>query len=195
MPRTQDFQPDRFDDLLAWLDRDRESASAIYLDVRDSLFRIFVWNQCADPEGMTDEVIDRVTRQVLDLRDKFEGNPKLFFYGVANNLIREYRKKLKYSVPLDAIDMASHSSRDAEDDTAEMREDCLMMCLAKLSQDKRDLLLSYYSRDKQAKITHRAELARQQGISIEALRVRMLRLRGKLEECIEICLEQKKTRI
>jgi len=190
MPRNSDFPPERFDDLLAWLNPDRELASSTYLNLRNSLLRIFAWNRCADPEGMTDETFDRVARQVPKLRETFKGNPRLFFYGVANNLIKEYRKKVNSHIPIEGIDLAEDPPQEVEDETAERRRECLSRCLRKLPEEKRELILTYYAKEKQAKIIHRAEMARQLGVSIEALRVRMLRIRGALEDCIEQCLDE-----
>jgi RNA polymerase sigma factor (sigma-70 family) len=194
MPRNSDVPPERFDDLLAWLNPDRDLASSVYLNLRQSLLKIFAWNQCADPEGMTDEAFDRVARQVPLLKDTFEGNPKLFFYGVAKNLIKEYRKKVKSYVPIEGIELAGDPPQELEEETSQMRNECLSRCLRKLPKEKRDLILTYYAKEKQAKIIHRAEMAGQLGISIEALRVRMLRIRSSLEECIEICLDHLKAR-
>ena len=190
MPRNSDFPPERFEELLAWLSPDRELASSIYLSLRHTLLRIFTWNRCADPEGMTDETFDRVVRQIHILRETFEGNPKLFFYGVANNLIKEYRKKVKSYVSMEGIELAEDPPQEIEEETSERRHECLSKCLRKLPSEKRALILSYYAKEKQAKIIHRAEMARQLGVSIEALRVRMLRIRGNLEECIEQCLDE-----
>ena len=190
MPRNSDFRPERLDDLLAWLNPDRELAITTYLNLRQALTRIFAWNRCVDAEGMTDEVVDRVIRQIDHLRDTFEGNPKLFFYAVANNLIKEYQKKVKSHVPIDDIELAGDTPREPDAETPDMREECLSKCLQKLPKEKRELILNYYGKEKRAKIVHRAEMARQLGISIETLRVRMLRIRGSLEECIERCLDQ-----
>ncbi len=190
MPRNSDFPPDRFGDLLTWLNSDRELAVSVYLDLRHSLLRIFLWNRCADPEGMTDEAFDRVARQVPRLRETFEGNPKLFFYGVAKNLVREYRKKVRSHVSIEGIELVE-APRQEEEESSGKRSECLSKCLRKLPKDKRDLILAYYAREKQAKIVHRAEMARQLGCSIETLRVRMLRTRVSLEECIEICLDER----
>ena len=190
MPRKSEFPPERFDDLLAWLNPDRELAGSIYLNLRHSLLRIFAWNRCSDPEGMTDETFDRVARQAHILRETYEGNPKLFFYGVANNLIKEYRKKIKSYTSLEGVEPAQDASQEFEEETLERRRECLGECLEKLPKEKRDLILAYYSKEKQVKIIHRAEMARRLGISIEALRVRMLRIRGDLEDCIERCLDE-----
>ena len=190
MPRNSEFLPERFDDLLAWLNQDRELASSAYLNLRNSLLRIFAWNQCADPEGLTDETFDIVARQVPTLRERYEGNPRLYFYGVANNLIKEYRKKANSHVPLEGIDLAGDPPQEVQEESSERRRECLTRCLRKLPKEKRALILTYYAKEKSAKIIHRAEMARQLGVSIEALRVRMLRIRGNLEECIEQCLDE-----
>lgn len=190
MPRNSDFPPDKFNDLLAWLNPDREQASFVYLDIRRSLLKIFAWNRCVDPEGMTDETFDRVARQIHTLRESYEGNPRLFFYGVANNLIKEYRKKIKTHVPMEGIELPEPPPQEVEEETFEKLRECLTKCLRKLPKDKRDLILAYYAKEKQAKINHRAAIARQLGVSIETLRVRMLRIRSGLEECIQRCLDE-----
>jgi RNA polymerase sigma factor (sigma-70 family) len=192
MPRKSDIPPERFNDLLAWLDPNPESAGSTYLDVQDSLVRIFAWRKSADPEGMVDEVFDRVCRRLPELAREFDGNPRVYCYAVANNLIKEYQKTLKLNVPIDDVDIAGDMPTNTEDPTPEFREECLDDCLQKLPERKRALVLSYYSKDKHAKIAHRAEMAGQLGISIETLRVRMSRMRRTLEACIELCLERRR---
>ena len=190
MPRNSDVPPESFNEILAWLDPDRQIAGTIYVQLRHDLAKIFVWNKCADPEGLTDEVMDRVARKVLHLRETFEGDPRLFFYGVAKNLIKESPKKVKTHVSLDDTDLPAISATDI-DETAEMREECLNSCLQSLSSEKRALILAYYAKEKQAKIDHRTELAQQLGTSVETLRVRAHRIRATLEECILRCLKRK----
>jgi RNA polymerase sigma factor (sigma-70 family) len=189
MPKNSEIPPESFDEILAWLNPIRELAAGSYVDLRHALVRIFSWNRCADPEGMTDEVFDRVARQIHRLRDTFEGNPKLFFYGVANNLIKEYQKKVKSQVDIEDVELPGSPPQEAEEETTLMREECLRACLQGLTTEKRELILAYYSREKQAKITHRTEMAGKLGVSLETLRVRMYRIRAALEECIERCLE------
>lgn len=190
MARDSAIPPESFDEILAWLNPDRNVAGSIYVDLRHRLAKIFAWYHCPDPEGLTDEVFDRVARKVHDLRQTFVGDPKLYFYGVARNLIKEVPKEVKKQVPLQDIEPASNPVTEAHVEMATMREDCLRHCLQKLSDAKRELIIAYYTKDKQAKIDHRTELARRQGISVEALRVQVFRIRGTLEECIERCLDR-----
>ena len=192
MPQSSAPSSERFNELLAWLHQNSEQAAAAYLDLRSALVKIFAWNHCSDPEGLADEVFDRVARKLPGLKDSFEGDPRLYFYGVAKNLIKESRKAATLQVPLDGIDCPSDSSPAEEEDTREMRSACLERCLHALPPEKRDLILSYYAREKREKIIHRAEIARRLGVSIRTLRVRILRLRLGLEDCIRRCLDEKK---
>ena len=190
MPPISAPPPEGFDELLRWLNENREQATEAYLDLRRGLVKIFIWNRCSDPEGLTDQVFDRVMRKLPGLRDVYEGNPRLYFYAVANNLIKEHRKITKTQIPLDDIDLPSEESRVTEE-TLEMRSECLDKCLNALEAENRGLILSYYSKEKREKVGHRAEMARRLGVSIGTLRVRMLRIRANLEECIERCLDEK----
>jgi RNA polymerase sigma factor (sigma-70 family) len=190
MARDSAIPPESFDEILGWLNPDRDVAGSIYVQLRNDLAKIFTWNRCSDPEGLTDEVFDRVAKKVHDLRHSFVGDPKLFFYGVARNLIKEIPKKVKSQVSLQGTEPASNPRSEAEQETVVMREDCLRSCLQKLAEDKRELILAYYAKEKQAKIDHRTEMAQRLGISVETLRVKAYRIRGTLEHCIERCLDR-----
>src|SRR6185437_10332146 len=150
--------PESFDEILAWLNPDRDVAGSIYVQLRDDLSKVFTWNRCPDPEGLTDEVFDRVAKKVHHLRDSYVGDPKLYFYGVARNLIKEIPKKIKAQISLQGTEPASDPRREAQQETAAMREDCLRSCLHRLSKEKRELILAYYARYFQANIDHREEM-------------------------------------
>jgi DNA-directed RNA polymerase specialized sigma24 family protein len=83
---------------------------------------------------------------------------------------------------------------DEEEESVQAREHCLQLCLNELSSEHRRLILEYYAMDEQGKISHRVRIARQLGVSIETLRVRVYRIRVTLEECIEQCLDRKDIR-
>lgn len=188
MARDSAIPPESFDEILSWLNPDREVAGTIYVQLRRDLAKIFTWHRCPNPEGLTDEVFDRVAKKVHDLRRTFVGDPKLYFYGVARNLIKEIPKRIQRESSLEDAELFSTSQSDAAEETATLRDDCLRSCLEKLPQGKRELILEYYAKDKQANIDNRAEMARRLGISVEALRVKAYRIRVKLEKCVERCL-------
>ena len=139
---------------------------------------------------MTDETFERVTKQLHQLRETFEGDPKHFFYGVARNLFKEYQKTVKSYVSIADVQLVDGPPQEVDEETSEMREECLASCLQNLTTEKRDLILAYYAMEKGAKIEHRIAMAQQLGVSIETLRVRMYRIRMALEQCIERCLDE-----
>jgi RNA polymerase sigma factor (sigma-70 family) len=178
-----------FDELLTWLDANREDAGQKYEDIRRSLIKIFAWRGCSDAEGMADAAINIVAQKVWQLRQTYEGNPQNYFYGVARNLIREYQDSRTVSVPFDDTDMTESAIIDDTDDEAEMVDACLTRCLERLEPSDRELVLAYYAKDGQAKIKLRKDLAEKLGIDANALRVRMHRIRLVLAQCMEGCLK------
>lgn len=189
MARNSVIPPETFEEILAWLNPDRDVAANMYVQLRHDLARLFMWGRCLDPEGMTDEAFDRVAKKVHEVRQTYEGDPRLYFLAVANNLIKENYKKLKTQVSLDDIDPPEQKTIRTTEDA--YIEQCLESCLRKLSEEKRNLILSYYAKEKQAKIDHRQALAQQFGISVETLRVRVFRIRASIEDCIESCLKRR----
>lgn len=189
MARDSAIPTESFEEILAWLNPDREAAADMYVQLRHDLTKIFLWRGCSDPEGLTDEVFDRVAKKVPQVRPTYEGDPRLYFRAVANNVIKEDLKKRTTYQTLEGIE--PEQAEAEEDETAADRNDCLQSCLQKLSADKRKLIQAYYAKEKQAKIDHRAELARQLGIKLETMRVKAYRIRATLLECIERCLARK----
>ena len=190
MARNSVIPPESFEEILAWLNPDRDVAANMYVQLRHDLTKMFMWRGCNDPEGLTDEVFDRVARNVHEVRPTYEGDPRHYFRAVANNLIKETLKKIKTHVSLEGVDLPEQEITEIEGESADM-EECLQPCLQELSREKRELILAYYAKEKQAKIDHRSQLAQSFGISVETLRVKVYRIRASLEQCIERCLKRK----
>jgi RNA polymerase sigma factor (sigma-70 family) len=191
MARDSAIPPENLDEILAWLHPDREVAADLYLQLRDDLANIFKWRGCNDLEGLTDDVIDRVAKKLHEVRPTYVGDPRHYFSAVANNVAKEALKKTKTQVSLGGVDLADPRAADDKEERAEERDECLQLCLQKLSAENRKLILSYYAKEKQAKIDHRSELAQRFGMSVETLRVKVYRIRKSLHKCIERCLKSK----
>ena len=191
MPRDSPVPPESFEEILAWLNPDREVAAAMYVQLRHDLAKIFTFRGCADPEGLTDEVFDRVAKKIEEVRPTYVGDPRLYFRAVANNLVKEDLKKAKTQVSLEGTELREPTTIESDEDSAEDIEECLRSCLQKLSAENRKLIAEYFAKEKQAKIDHRSELAQQFGISVENLRVKVYRIRVSLQGCIERCLKSK----
>lgn len=191
MVRDSAVPPESFDEILSWFSADRDEAASIYLQLRSDLEALFTFRGCHDPHGLADQTFDRVARKVQNVKPSYEGDPKLYFYGIARNLVKEDSKRVKTYASLEDIGPVPAPEVEVEEETKAMREECLHLCLEKLSDEKRALIRDYYAKEKQAKIDNRAELAKRLDISLETLRVRAYRLRASLEKCIEHCLDQK----
>ena len=191
MVRDSAVPPESFDEILSWFSSDRDEAATIYLQLRSDLEKLFTLRRCHDPRGLVDQTFDRVARKVQKVKPDYEGDPKLYFYGIARNLIKEDSKLVKTYASLEDIGPVRAPEAEIEEETKAMREECLHFCLQKLSDEKRELIRDYYAKEKQAKIDHRAELAKRLDISLETLRVRVYRLRASLDKCIVQCLDQK----
>jgi DNA-directed RNA polymerase specialized sigma24 family protein len=68
---------------------------------------------------------------------------------------------------------------------------CLQKCLDRLTETNRELIMQYYSLEREPKMVRRKELAQSLGISLSTLRFRVHRIRGSLEKCIASCLGTK----
>ena len=179
-----------FDNLLAWLDSDRDRAGEKYENIRHSLIRIFAWRGCATSEDLADETINRVARKLPEFIDTYSGDPALYFYGVARILLLEYQKsEIVRLAPL-LPNQPDLSDREGLSHKTERGLNCLERCLEELSADNREFVLNYYREQKQAKIDFRRELAKQLGISTTNLRVRMHRIRTLLHACVLRCLQE-----
>jgi DNA-directed RNA polymerase specialized sigma24 family protein len=190
MPKDRNIKQESFDAILMWLDRDRETAALKYEELRRSLIKILGWHSCVDAAGLADEVFNRVACKVEGLIGVYQGDPRLYFYAVANNLVKEQHKQNKVHVSIDDVDLpANESLEDDLNDEAKTRSlECFRECLQQLSPENRALVVDYYQKEKQAKIDHRKQIAARLGIELNALRVKMHRMRVGLEECIERCI-------
>ena|SRR5215212_1977768 len=194
MARNSAVPTESFEEILAWLNPDREVAATMYVQLRHDLAKIFSFRGCTDPEGLTDEVFDRVAKRIDEVRPTYVGDPRLYFRAVANNLVKEDLKKAKTKISLEESELREPTTTESDEDDAEDMEECLRSCLQQLSAENRKLIVDYYAKEKQAKIDHRSELAQQFGISVENLRVKVYRIRVSLQGCIERCLKSKAQR-
>jgi DNA-directed RNA polymerase specialized sigma24 family protein len=171
------------DSLLAWLDPDRDAAGAKYEAVRMRLIKIFTCRGCVEAEDLADETINRVISRLAEIADSYQGDPALFFYGVAKRVQQEYdRNKFRPAVTLPVA--------AATPDELEREHECLEKCMQAIPQSQRELVLQYYQEDKRAKINNRRQLAEKLGIAANALRIRACRIRAGLHQCVEACLSQ-----
>lgn len=173
---------DGFDDLLNWLDPDRESAGRRYELIRAGLVRIFVSNGFSDAEDLADVTLVRVAGKLAQIREEYVGEKERYFYGVARNIIHEARRRREVATG-EIPERAAPPVRPSD------RYDCLMECLGRLPLAKREMILDYYLYAGADKIEHHRRMAEEVGISDGALRKRAHHLRRNLEACVLECVE------
>jgi DNA-directed RNA polymerase specialized sigma24 family protein len=177
-----------FDELLlAMGGGNRESGSEKYLEIRTNLMRFFEWRGCSFPEDHADETINRMARKVGDGEEIL--NPPAYAMGVARLLLLEIIKgRQKEQSALTELGQAGEAY--VESDSGEDRLECLRECLQTLSPDNRELILQYYHGEKSEKIENRKKLIDRLKIPVNTLRMRALRLRERLQGCVEQCLSR-----
>jgi DNA-directed RNA polymerase specialized sigma24 family protein len=186
MSQLKTLEPADFDRLLRWFDSDPDRAGQLYESIRWRLIAVLASRGCYIPEELADDVIDRVARRVKDIEATYSGDKAIYFLGVMNNVHHEYLRR----PPVPRLVSAGN-------DQVEVREQthvCLDRCLAKLSPHAREIIQQYYAEDKQAKISLRKRIAARFGVTGSNLRLRALRIRTKLQTCIEQCMEMSEAR-
>lgn len=164
-----------FDKLLTWLDPDREKAGEKYNRIQSKLIGVFVCFGC-DAEDLADKTINVVMSKIDWLIDNYVGDPGLYFYGVAKKLYQEQLRKK----PVPAIPPPESCSEEDE-----QMHGCLEESLEELSSSDKELVMRYHEGKKQEKINNRASLARDLGISRNALRIKVYRIHADLRRRVE----------
>ena len=190
--RAWTLDGDAFERLLAFLDTDREQGARKYEDIRRRLVKLFAWRGCTNPDEYADRTIDRVARKLLEGADIHVTEAYQYFHGVAMNVLREqWREAARTPEPLDerAAHLAVEPEPDRESERAirDTQLTCLDSCLERLAEAQRELLLDYHGGDRH--IERRQALAVSLGIPLNALRIRVHRIRVSVERCVTACVD------
>lgn len=179
-----------FDKLLALLDEDRERAGLKYEALRARLIKFFEWRDCETPEDLADAVFDRVTKKIE--AGELVRNVEAYSATVAQFVLKEEARapaRRFQSIDDDPRleNRLAADGEDAPDETDEARLDCLDRCLAELPDEQRRLITAYYDADERTMIEARRRLAAANGVTPNSLRIRVCRLKARLEECARDC--------
>ena len=189
--------PDGFERLLAALDADRDAAGTKYEALRGKLASFFRWRGATAPDELADVTLDRVVAKLADGVDISASGPGGYAHGVAIRVLQEHWRAPDRKAA--ALEDVPEPRRPyvADLETArvdrehrwehERRLACSDGCLAKLPADTRDLLLKYHSGGGGERIAARRELAAAMSVPLNALRIRVHRLRQALAACVAAC--------
>ncbi len=174
------LDPKSFEALLAALHPDRQQAGMRYEILRNKLIRLFERRWCEAPEDLADETLDRVGRRLAEGVEMRSSDPSGFAYGVAHNVYKEVCRTA--AKEHQALESGEWPPVHAEDPEPDPRLEALSECLQTLSSREQSMVLEYHRGEDN--IRRRQALCAELGIEINALRIRVHRLRRKLEECV-----------
>ena len=192
MKKDWQLTEEDFNLFLKWLDPDRDKAAQSYEKMRRNLITLFNKRGCHLSEDLADESFNRVISRLRNIIDGYAGSPAAYIMAVAKNLYLEYAVESNRKGPLPDPDHSELSSLQTNNSgTIDDRVfDCLEHCLGRLPPENRSLILDYYCENKRKKIDKRKEIAEQWGLSHNALRIKMHRIRDLLRECLDDCVEK-----
>ena len=179
-----------FDKLLATLDTDRERAGAKYESLRVRLVKFFEWRNCESAEELTDTVFDRLVKKI-QAGEQIQ-NINAYSAAVAQFVFKEDCRRATHLFQTiednPAIENLTATGGLTEtNETDDSRLDCLEKCLAELPDENRRLVRAYYDTDERTMIATRKRLADSLEVSLNNLRIRVCRLKAKLEVCTKDC--------
>lgn len=173
------FDQTVFDKLFQLLEPDVQFVGRRFDRCRLKLFRFFVWRRCEDPDSLADETISRLLVKVKAGHEISAENPYSYVYAIANNVFKEYlraRKKVLGQIDIEAF---------REVAPPVLAADCKKECLAELSEENLELLEHYYLDDDDPN-----DIALEKGLTLNALRLKVFRLKLGLRRCWENCLNR-----
>ncbi len=174
-----------FDRFLTLLDADRDAAGARYEELRVRLVRFFEWRGSSNGDDLADVCFDRVLRKIGG-GEQIE-NVAAYAATVAQFVYKEsLRSKERVTDSLDADDARDVAAAgDAASEDPRMA--CLDRCLGEFQADDRNLVVAYYDTEEKTMIASRKRLADSLAMSMNTLRIKVCRLKAKLEKCTKDC--------
>ena len=172
-----------FQQLLNWFDQGTDSGGQRYVEIRRRLVLYFDRKNCASPEELADETLNRVTRRLEEEGTITGDAPAQYCYIVARFVLLEHLRQQNRQKSVDTDLPAPLDASDQEQE-AEQRSDSLQKCMQKLPSEDRELIVGYYQGETRTKIENRRKMAKKLGFTMNALSIRAYRIRSKLESCM-----------
>ena len=179
---TKNITTESFSNLLEAFSSDKTEAGIAYAKLRDSLVRFFTLKGDFEPETAADETLDRVALKLSE-NGEIEDLTK-YSFGVARFIFLERikaNKKEKVAVEEFYADQTAFVESEETDDFAPFRD-----CFEKLPDDEKNILRDYFADIPFAQVfVYRQELSEKYKISLNNLRMKIFRLRQRLENCVK----------
>jgi DNA-directed RNA polymerase specialized sigma24 family protein len=175
-----------FEKLLSKLNPDRERAGEEYELLRLKLLEYFRSRACQCAEELADETLNRLAKKNMEgeeIRDVLR-----YTHGLAHWVWMEFLRK-PGARPVSFEDLPVAPFVLPTSILQKEREACFHYCLRALPARDRELVVEYWDHRKQTNREARRELAERMQITMIAMRIRISRIKDKLEACFYNCLE------
>ncbi len=178
-----------FDKFLLTLNKDRNEAAEKYIALRSRLEKFFEWRDCENAEELTDIVFDRVSKKISE--GEIIENVEAYCVTVAKFVLMENRRKVLRNEELNENSAEYVLENETENSESKDKQfKCLQECLTKFPAEKKKLLIEYFDTDEKTLIPKRKSLSEKLGLNLNSLRIRVSRLKSKLEECTKECCDK-----
>ncbi|HEX3702933.1 MAG TPA: hypothetical protein VHU82_06370 [Vicinamibacterales bacterium] len=179
--------------LLEWLDDGADSHGEAYLEMRRRLVSYFDRRNRPAADELADETLNRVGRTLEQSGVIATRPPARYCYVVARFvLLEDFRREHRHvrldeprTVEASRVRSLSLVEPDETQRIHGQRLDCLDRCLEELKPEQRELVVEYYRDARREKIDRRRTLASRLGITMNALGIRVCRIRDTLMRCVE----------
>jgi hypothetical protein len=182
MAFSPDLTPEILNKLLDSLSKDKTVAGIAYTKLRNSLIRFFDVKGDSTPEDSADITLDRVAMKIsqnVEIPDVTK-----YSFGVARFVFLErlrLAKKDKIAAEGFYADKISTKTEPEPDNFQPLRE-----CFNNLEDNEKQILREYFADIPASKLfEQRKELQIKYNISLNSLRVKVFRLRERLENCVK----------
>lgn len=176
---SKEIKAELFDYFLNWLDPERDTAAKKYQALRAQIISFLVRRRCTEPEKLADDALTIFAHRLPHLREKIR-DPLPYLTVVARNLNTELITSRHLPLPAD-IPAAPPSLDETEE---ERIFESLEECLRELRAEDRELFLQYFEWESQDRADFRKEMSAQRGITPNALRLRIHKIKLRLRRCI-----------
>jgi DNA-directed RNA polymerase specialized sigma24 family protein len=178
-----------FSRLLARFNADQTLAGEEYEKLRARLMYFFQRQGCRIPAELSDETIDRVARKIEE--GYAIADLSKFSFRVAWLVLQEHwgdpkREWQQLDERLSSSESNGEQNKEYDTKLAEHRLGCMKKCLETISPEEQELIVKNCTLNKSGK----EELARAMGLTINALRLKVFRIRKKLSRCQEKCVRR-----
>ena len=167
--------------LLQTFSSDEETAAIDFTKLRDSLVRFFQIKGDSSPEEAADETLDRVAVKLGEA--VLIENLTNYSFGVARLVFLENLRKTEKSKKALENYRAKNERQNTDEETDDFSP--LRECFESLADNEKKILRAYFADLPHAELDkERRKLTALLDVSLNNLRLKVFRLRRRLEDCV-----------